>query len=326
MVDLAPVPARERIDILDVLRGFALLGVLVANALWYFSGFAELSEQDVLRLPANPLDPAVFELERFFVSGKFITIFSFLFGMGFALQMRRAEEAGAPVKRLYRRRMTWLLAFGIAHALLAFYGDVLHLYALLGLLLIGWVTRSEKALICWGLAFAVVLPVAVRALQWALPALTEGAIDPEAMTEARRERRHRAARRVCGFQLRRDDSCQRDRFLVKDLHGRRAGRGTRHLRQVSPRRLGGTHGNPRACKPRERRQRRSVAHVDAARSRLGPLGRRRLRRHRRRGPHVPGAGRGYLERDDRGYRALACRRPRPGDIVRLCDRAPVQAA
>src|SRR5688572_10299473 len=187
MVDLAPVPARERIDVLDVLRGFALFGVLVANALWYFSGFAELSGQDALRLPANPLDPAVFELERFFVSGKFISIFSFLFGMGFALQMQRAAEAGAPVMRLYLRRMLWLLAFGIAHALLAFYGDVLHLYALLGLLLIGWVARSERALIGWGLAFAVVLPVAVPALQWALPALTDGAIDPEAMTEARRD-------------------------------------------------------------------------------------------------------------------------------------------
>lgn len=185
-MELAPVPARERIDVLDVLRGFALFGVLVANALWYFSGFAELSEQEALRLPAIPLDPAVFELERFFVSGKFITIFSFLFGMGFALQMRRAAEAGAPVRRLYLRRTLWLLAFGIAHALLAFYGDVLHLYALLGLLLIGWVARSEKALIGWGLAFAIVIPVAVRALQWALPALTEGAVDPEAMTEARR--------------------------------------------------------------------------------------------------------------------------------------------
>ena len=186
MVNFAPVPARERVDVIDVLRGFALFGVLVANALWYFSGFAELSEQDILRLPVNPLDPAVFELEQFFVSNKFISIFAFLFGMGFALQMRRADEAGAPVKRLYLRRMLWLLAFGIAHALFAFYGDVLHLYAVLGLLLIGWVTRSESSLIGWGLAFAVVLPVGVRALQWALPGLTGGEIDPEAMTEVRR--------------------------------------------------------------------------------------------------------------------------------------------
>ena len=183
---LAPVPASERIDVIDVLRGFALFGVLLANALWYFSGFGDLTEEEVLQLPVNPLDPVVFELEQFFVSNKFISIFSFLFGMGFALQMRRAEERGAPVKRLYVRRMLWLLAFGIAHALLAFYGDVLHLYAVLGLLLIGWVTRSERSLIGWGLAFAVVLPVAVRALLWGLPLVTDGAIDPEAVSEARR--------------------------------------------------------------------------------------------------------------------------------------------
>jgi uncharacterized protein len=186
-VNLAPVPANERIDVIDVLRGFALLGVLLANALWYFSGFGDLTPAEVLQLPANPLDPVVFELERFFVTDKFISIFSFLFGMGFALQMRRAEERGAPVKRLYVRRMLWLLAFGIAHALLGFYGDVLHIYAVLGLLLIGWVARSEKALIGWGLAFAIVLPVAVRALTWGLPLLTDGAIDPEAVSEARRD-------------------------------------------------------------------------------------------------------------------------------------------
>jgi uncharacterized protein len=185
-VSLAPVAAKDRIDVIDVLRGFALFGVLLANALWYFSGFGDLTDAEVLRLPTNPLDPVVFELERFFVTDKFISIFSFLFGMGFALQMRRAEERGAPVMRLYVRRMLWLLVFGLAHALLGFYGDVLHLYAVLGLLLIGWVTRSERSLIGWGLAFAIVLPVAVRALAWALPFLTDGAIDPEAVSEARR--------------------------------------------------------------------------------------------------------------------------------------------
>lgn len=183
---LGPVPARERIDVIDVLRGFALFGVLLANALWYFSGFGDLTQLEVQQLPANSLDPVVFELERFFVTDKFISIFSFLFGMGFALQMRRAAERGVPVKHFYVRRMLWLLAFGIAHALLGFYGDVLHLYAVLGLLLIGWVARSERSLVGWGLAFAVVLPVAVRALAWGLPLLTDGAIDPEAVSEARR--------------------------------------------------------------------------------------------------------------------------------------------
>lgn len=185
MAILAPVSAEERIDVLDVLRGFALFGVLLANALWYFSGFGDLAEREVQLLPSNPLDPVVFELAWFVVSNKFISIFAFLFGVGFALQMRRAEARTAPVGRFYVRRMLWLFAFGIVHALLAFYGDVLHLYAVLGLLLIGWMTRSERSLIGWGLAFAVVAPVALRGLLWAMPALTDGAIDPEAVFEAR---------------------------------------------------------------------------------------------------------------------------------------------
>ena len=184
-LDLAPVAAEERIDVLDILRGFALFGVLVANVAWFFSGFGDLSAEDVQRLPAVVFDPVVLELEQFFVVNKFITIFSFLFGAGFALQMRRAEEQGAPVRRLYVRRMLWLLAFGVLHGILVYYGDILHLYALLGLLLIGWVARSDRALIGWGLAFAIVLPVALRALLWGLPSLTGGAVDPEAAFEAR---------------------------------------------------------------------------------------------------------------------------------------------
>lgn len=184
-MSLAPVAAKDRIDVLDVLRGFALFGVLLANVLWFFSGFGDLSAEEVRQLPTNPLDPVVFELESFFVVNKFITIFSFLFGVGFALQMRRAGEHAAAVKGLYVRRMTWLLAFGAAHAFLLFYGDILHLYAILGLLLIGWVARSARALVGWGLAFAVVAPVAAHALLWGLPALTGGTVDPAGAFEAR---------------------------------------------------------------------------------------------------------------------------------------------
>jgi uncharacterized protein len=184
-LELTPVAADERIDVLDVLRGFALLGVLIANALWFFSGFGDLEPEQVAKLPMVVLDPAVLELESFFVVNKFITIFSFLFGVGFALQMRRASERGMDVTRLYLRRLLWLLAIGVAHAVFVWYGDILHLYAVLGLLLIGWVARSDRMLIVWGLAFAVVAPVAVRALLWGLPWLTGGAVDPAASFETR---------------------------------------------------------------------------------------------------------------------------------------------
>jgi uncharacterized protein len=184
---LTPVAPGERIDVLDVLRGFALFGVLLANVLWFFSGFGDLEPDEVAKLPTVLLDPVVLELENFFVVNKFITIFSFLFGVGFALQMRRAGERGAGVTRLYQRRMLWLLAIGVAHGVFIYYGDILHLYAVLGFLLIGWVASSDRALIGWGLAFAVVAPVAACALLWALPWLTGGALDPASAFEARWE-------------------------------------------------------------------------------------------------------------------------------------------
>ncbi len=182
---LTPVAVGERIDVLDVLRGFALFGVLLANVVWFFSGYGDLGRDDAMRLPTAAYDPMVLELESFFVVDKFISIFCFLFGAGFALQMRRASERGVGVRRLYVRRMLWLFLFGVAHALLIWYGDILHLYAVLGLLLIGWVSRSDRALVGWGLAFALVVPVAVRTLLWGLPLITGGAIDPATAFEAR---------------------------------------------------------------------------------------------------------------------------------------------
>ena len=182
---LSPVAATERLDVLDVLRGFALFGVLFANVLWFFSGYGELEREEMMRLPTAGFDPIVLELETFFVVNKFISIFCFLFGVGFALQMRRASECGADVRRLYLRRMLWLFLFGVAHAVLIFYGDILHLYAVLGLLLIGWVSRSDRTIVGLGLAFALLAPVVLRMLLSGLPLLTGGAIDPAAVFKAR---------------------------------------------------------------------------------------------------------------------------------------------
>ena len=184
-IRLSPVAVTERLDVLDVLRGFALFGVLFANVVWFLSGYGELEQEKAMRLPTAAFDPIVLELETFFVVDKFISIFCFLFGVGFALQMRRASERGADVRRLYVRRMLWLFLFGVAHAVLIFYGDILHLYAVLGLLLIGWVSRSDRTIVGWGLAFALLVPVALRTLLWGLPFLTGGAIDPAAVFEAR---------------------------------------------------------------------------------------------------------------------------------------------
>jgi uncharacterized protein len=184
---LMPVAPPERIHVLDVLRGFALFGVLLANMVWFFSGYGNLESEAAASLPTAALDPLVLELNSFFVSSKFISIFSFLFGVGFAIQVGRASERGILVTPLYVRRLLWLLVIGVAHMFLVWYGDILHLYALLGLLLIGWASRSSRTLVAGGFAFAVLVPVLIEGTSELLPHISGGVLDPAGAFEARWE-------------------------------------------------------------------------------------------------------------------------------------------
>lgn len=137
----------RRIVELDALRGFALLGIIWANVMW-FSGVAVS--------PAEPsqLDRTVTFALTVFVDGKFYSLFSLLFGIGFAL---------AADNRRYRRRLVWLFVLGAAHAVFIWFGDIVSLYAVTGvtLLLVGnWDARrlALTALAC------LTAPIAVGAL------------------------------------------------------------------------------------------------------------------------------------------------------------------
>ena len=162
---LAPVADQERIVTLDILRGIALLGVVVANVWLWFSGI-------VFRMPGYrdellrvSLDSIVFMAIAIFVSGKAISTFSFLFGHGFAVQMVRAEARGRSVVPTYLRRLTVLLIIGLAHLTFVWYGDILTAYALLGFVLVLFRKRSDRTLLVW----AVVLMVAVPVLLGSIP-------------------------------------------------------------------------------------------------------------------------------------------------------------
>jgi uncharacterized protein len=150
---ISPISSQERIEILDVLRGLAICGILIGNMQW-FSGYGmmpqALAEQ-------NPFaDRITHFLVHFFVEGKFYSIFSFLFGFGFALQMARAEEKGDPTASLFKRRLFWLLVIGLAHAFLLWAGDILSIYALLGFVLILFRRKTNDALLKWAFALSVV--------------------------------------------------------------------------------------------------------------------------------------------------------------------------
>jgi uncharacterized protein len=130
----APVAPGERIQLLDVLRGFALFGVLLANVVWVAT-FEGVTREQMEALPSAAIDGVTRHFLSFFIEWKFYTLFSFLFGLGFSVQMTRAAERGGDATRTYLRRLTVLLAIGLAHTFLLWYGDILNIYALLGYLL-----------------------------------------------------------------------------------------------------------------------------------------------------------------------------------------------
>ena len=130
---LAPIAASQRIEALDVVRGFALLGIFLMNIEFFNRTFATFNEG--LPRDLTGIDWAAGWLVAYFVQGKFWTIFSLLFGMGFAVMMVRAEQAGREFKSVYLRRVLALAVFGAAHYIFLWQGDILFSYAIAALML-----------------------------------------------------------------------------------------------------------------------------------------------------------------------------------------------
>lgn len=142
-----PVGAGERSALLDSLRGWALLGILAANMMW-FIGFGAMSDdQRGTMLLAQFDDVSEFFIE-WLVVGKFYALFSLLFGIGFAIQIGRLEQRGEGTAR-YLRRLTILFLIGIAHLLLLWFGDILALYALMGAVLLLLRRTPDRRLVIW---------------------------------------------------------------------------------------------------------------------------------------------------------------------------------
>ncbi|MCS6977399.1 MAG: DUF418 domain-containing protein [Gemmatales bacterium] len=128
-----PVQPEERIAVVDVLRGFALLGILVVNIQFYTTPTDKLVYNIVYW--QEPLHVWADRIVSWFFEMKFYTLFSFLFGFGMAIQMLRAEAKGRPWLGLHYRRMIVLLLIGLFHAFFIWMGDILVTYAILGCLL-----------------------------------------------------------------------------------------------------------------------------------------------------------------------------------------------
>lgn len=143
--DVAALPARERIQGLDVVRGVAVGGILFANVLVFF-GLTFLPPDRAAALPTVAADRIALFIEHVFVEGKFYSVFSLLFGIGFGLQLARGGDAAVP---RFRRRLRILLAIGAVHAFLIWAGDILLLYALLGFTMPWFARKSNRELLRW---------------------------------------------------------------------------------------------------------------------------------------------------------------------------------
>jgi uncharacterized protein len=161
---ISPVSSQERIEILDVLRGLAVCGILIGNMQW-FSGYGMMPPALAKQSPLA--DQVTHFLVHFFVEGKFYSIFSFLFGFGFALQIARAEERGDIRASLFKRRLFWLLIIGLLHAYLLWAGDILSIYALMGFLLILFRRKTNEAILKW-VVVLLVIPILTYILLYIL--------------------------------------------------------------------------------------------------------------------------------------------------------------
>lgn len=161
----APVEGSKRHIILDALRGFALLGIVLAN-FPEFSLFTFLKPETVQSMPTAGIDSVTKYLLYIFIDGKFYTIFSLLFGIGFSIIIENNTKRGADGFKIFYRRMLWLLVIGLLHLMFIWSGDILMLYAAVGMILPLFRNCKDVVILAWAICL-LALPVLIDFIsQW----------------------------------------------------------------------------------------------------------------------------------------------------------------
>ncbi|MFZ6053080.1 DUF418 domain-containing protein [Halocola ammonii] len=153
----APIAENNRILYLDILRGIAILFIFLAN-IPYLSGTYFYSEALAASFPTANLDYSLKVFSFTLIDGKFYSIFSILFGIGFAVQYEKLKNGNRPFVPFFTRRMLGLLLIGSIHLVFFWPGDILTTYALIGLVLILFKDFSNRNLICWAIVL-LLLPI-----------------------------------------------------------------------------------------------------------------------------------------------------------------------
>jgi len=164
-----PVDPEGRSHLLDGLRGLALFGILIVN-MAAFIGFGMNDEAGRAAAIGSAFDDFAEVTMEWLFTGKFYSIFSLLFGIGFAIQLGRLEALGEGVGR-YVRRLVILFGIGLAHLMLLWLGDIVALYALMGLVLLLFRKVADRTLLYWAVGLWL-LPIAWSAM------IHLGGVDP----------------------------------------------------------------------------------------------------------------------------------------------------
>ena len=165
----SPVREKEREVFMDVLRGFAILGIFIANLGSGFSWYREdTNTTGPFLLPA--WDPKMSFLHHMFIEGKFYSIFSLLFGWGIALQIKRGIACGTDALHTIKRRILFMLLLGFIH-LLIWPGDIVFFYGLIGFLLLPLRKFSNKTLLITG-GIIILSPIFLYGLNMLFHVLT----------------------------------------------------------------------------------------------------------------------------------------------------------
>lgn len=167
----------DRIQSLDVLRGFAVLGILLMNV-QSFSMIEAAYANPTAHGRFEGINQWVWGFTRLFADLKFMTLFSVLFGAGIALMGEKAIATGRRPAALHYRRMFFLLLVGVAHAYLLWFGDILTIYALCGMVV--YLFRRWQPSILFALGgFALLIPSALFLLMDVAAIVTPEEVLPE---------------------------------------------------------------------------------------------------------------------------------------------------
>ncbi|MFB6366292.1 DUF418 domain-containing protein [Paenibacillus elgii] len=139
---------KNRLSVIDGLRGFSLLGILMANMLVFQYGIWGRGEMQFFAL--SSADSVVHNLVKIIVEGSFMPIFTFLFGFGMIKMKESMEAKGLKAGRHLARRFLMLLGLGLLHYTYLWEGDILAFYGITGFFLLMFMNRKAKTLLIWG--------------------------------------------------------------------------------------------------------------------------------------------------------------------------------